>query len=381
MKSLNIGIVFDDSMDRFDGVQQYILTLYNYLTSKGHHVYFFVGETLNSELPNLYSLSKNLKVKFNRNVLSIPIYSLSYKKIYNIIDPLKIDIIHVQMPFSPLMAAKIIKYASANSIPITGSFHILGYTNLQALATKLLSVLTKQHLNNFSKIYSISAPAQNFSNKYYGINSEVLGAPVNIKYFKATKHLNYDKIDILYLGRLVERKAPIDLLKALVYLKKHFKDSYSKINSITIAGSGYQEKMLKSYVVENKLSNKVNFSGYVSEKEKLRLLQSSHISVFPSRGGESFGIVLLEALASGNTLVLAANNPGYNSVLSDVSNQLFKVKDPIDLAKKINWYIKQPEQIIEAVKQTNKLLDKYDVNFVGNKILSNMIELVDKHVK
>ncbi len=381
MKRLNIGFVFDDSMDKSDGVQQYILTLFNYFVSKGHNVYFFVGQTSNSNLPNLYSFSKNLKIKFNHNILSIPYHSLNYKKISKILDSLKIDVIHVEMPFSPLMSAKVIKYAYKNKIPVMGTFHILGYTKFQAIGTKLLSLLTKNYIEKFSKIYSISSPAQQFSRKYYCIDSEILSAPINIEKFKATNQLKNQKINILFLGRLVERKAPIDLLKAIKYMKEQHISTYNRIGQVSVAGSGYQEEKLKRFVVNNELTDKVRFLGYVSENEKIRLFQNSHISVFPSRGGESFGIVLIEALSSGNTLVLAANNHGYSSVLSNLPDQLFNIKDIRGLATKINWFIENPNELKMSLKLSRETVKAYDINHIGDKILSDMNNLVAKHIK
>ncbi len=379
MKSLNIGFVFDDSMDRLDGVQQYINTLAEYYTSKGHKVFYFVGETKNSKYENLYSFSKNLRIRFNRNTVSIPYKSFKYSQIEKTLDALMIDVFHVQMPFSPIMSSKVIRYASKRGITVIGTFHILGYNKLQSVATKLLGVITKKSLNYFSKIYSISSPAQSFSSHYYGIKSDILGAPIDIKKFKSSKTLDYKSIDILNLGRLVKRKATIDLLTALKILRNKHPESYQSINSVKIAGSGYLSEKLQTYVKKNHLDDKISFLGFVSEEDKINLFANSQISVFPSRGGESFGIVLIEALSSGTTLVLAADNPGYRSVLGILKTQLFPVKNPDKLAEKLNYYINSPEKIFNSLNESRRIVKSYDVNYVGSKILSDIYSLIAKH--
>ena len=380
MNKLNIGFVFDDSMDRFDGVQQYITTLAEYYTSYGHTVFYFVGETKNKGIPNLYSLSKNLKIKFNKNVLSIPILTKNSKIVDQILRASNIDVFHVQLPFSPMLSSKIIKFAHNNNIPVIGTFHILGFNKFQAYGTSILRILTSKSIRYINKIYSISLPAQVFAKKYYKVNSTILGAPVNINKFTSTKNKK-NKKTILFLGRLVSRKAPIDLLKALVYLKEHNQQAFQIIDNVNIAGSGNQSDLLKEFVIKNNLDKLVNFLGYVSEDEKVDLFNNSTISVFPSRGGESFGIVLIEAMASGKTLVLAANNVGYSSVMKNLKDQLFRTGDYIQLSKLISEYITNPEKVKNGLYHSRNEVKNFDVNLIGNKILSDMIELVDNYKK
>ncbi len=73
----------------------------------------------------------------------------------------------------------------------------------------------------------------------------------------------------------------------------------------------------QNYVEQNNLRSSVKFLGFVNERDKPELLASAAIACFPSLGGESFGIVLIEAMAAGASVVLGGNNPGYTSVLGD----------------------------------------------------------------
>ena len=70
---MKIGLVFDDSLDSTDGVAQYVLALGDWLDDQGHEVHYLVGETHRTDLPNLHSLSRNVRVTFNGNKLGMPL--------------------------------------------------------------------------------------------------------------------------------------------------------------------------------------------------------------------------------------------------------------------------------------------------------------------
>src|SRR5262245_9675760 len=108
-------------MDSTDGIQQYMRTLGTWLTSQGHQVDFVAGETKSNLAPNIHSLARNLKVRFNKNELSMPLLA-SKSAIKQLLENLKPDVIHIQVPYSPVMSGKIIKLAP-KSIGLVGTFH------------------------------------------------------------------------------------------------------------------------------------------------------------------------------------------------------------------------------------------------------------------
>lgn len=113
---------------------------------------------------------------------------------------------------------------------------------------------------------------------------------------------------IVYIGRLEKRKGVRYLLKAYARLREDHDDV-----RLIIAGDGDLRTSLESYVTKRAIPD-VQFKGYVSDAERLWLLRRATVYVSPALYGESFGIVLLEAMAAG-TVVVAGNNPGYASVM------------------------------------------------------------------
>ncbi len=107
----------------------------------------------------------------------------------------------------------------------------------------------------------------------------------------------------------------------------------------------------------------------MSETKKTRLLAAADLAVFPSRGGEAFGIVLLEAIAAG-TPVLAGDNPGYHSVLGDIEGSLFDVKNPNQLPDRLSSLLSSPSERRWLYERQRGLIDKYSLERVGPKLMN-----------
>jgi phosphatidylinositol alpha-mannosyltransferase len=116
---------------------------------------------------------------------------------------------------------------------------------------------------------------------------------------------------IVYLGALVERKGPDRLLEAFIRLCR---DHHGL--TLTIAGEGPLRRHLEQRVADAGCGCAVRILGEVGERAKAELLGSAEVACFPSHHGESFGIVLLEAIAAGSEAVLAGDNPGYAELFS-----------------------------------------------------------------
>src|SRR4051812_47082988 len=94
-QTYKIGFVLDDGLDKPDGVQQYILTLGAWLSEQGHEVHYLVGQTNRTDIKNVHSLSKNIRVQFNGNRMSIPLPTSS-RKLRSFLRAEHFDILHIQ---------------------------------------------------------------------------------------------------------------------------------------------------------------------------------------------------------------------------------------------------------------------------------------------
>lgn len=369
---LKIGFVLDDSLDRPDGVQQYIMTLGSWLRAESHEVHYLVGETLRTDIANIHSLAKNFRVRFNKNKMSIPLPA-NKAKIHALLHELKLDVLHVQMPYNPLLAARVIK-AADDATAVFGTFHIMPNSQTELKATKLLARVLKSSLQRFDKVYAVSAPARDFALSSFGVQASVMPNVVNINVIKqAQVAKDTDLLSIVFLGRLVERKGCGYLLKALAELSPKLRSSIN----VTICGSGPLETKLKNYVEQHNLVSMVLFTGYVSEDEKAKILAQADIAIFPSTGGESFGIVLIEAMAAGAGVVLGGDNPGYSSVLQD-KRVLFDPTDTPALSRLLENYIGNSKLRNSLHAEQQKLVHDFDVGTVGPRILADYHKMIAK---
>jgi phosphatidylinositol alpha-mannosyltransferase len=366
-KSLKVGFILDTSLDPNDGVQQYVITLGEWLRVQGHNVHYLVGETKERVLPNIHSLSRNIAVSFNGNRTTIPLPT-SKRKLRSFLQDENFDILHVQTPHHPFMAQHLI-LAAPPQTAVIATFHILPYGTVSALGTKLLGKALRPSLKRVDKMLAVSAAAAKFAQDTFKTPAEVLPNVVDYgRFHKARPFPEYqdDKLTILFFGRLVARKGCDLLLQAI----KQLQDEPDLPNfRLLVCGRGAEQEKLQNFVNQHRLSDIVQFTGFVSEADKPRYYASADISVFPSRGGESFGIVLLEAMASGKAAVLAGDNPGYRSVLHENEDLLFSTAQPEILAQKLKEFMLSKNQRASASAWGEKYTQQFDVPVVGRKLL------------
>jgi phosphatidylinositol alpha-mannosyltransferase len=259
------------------------------------------------------------------------------------------------------MAGRVIKAAHKDTA-IIGTFHILPAGKLSVWGSHFLKMLYGKSLKYFDHIASVSKPAAVFAKQAYGIDSEVIPNTINIHQFE-TRNLELSPQSfrqVVYLNRLVERKGCKQLIEAFALLLKSLPTTH-----LLIASDGHQRPKLEKLVKRLGASNNVKFLGFISEDEKPKLLASADLACFPSLYGESFGIVLLEAMASGAKVVLGGNNPGYASVLGEQPLLLIDPKDTKAFAMRLERLLTEKATIEGLHSWQREHVKQYDVAIVG----------------
>lgn len=361
---MKIGLVLDDTLDTPDGVQQYVINVGTWFSTQGHDVHYLVGSTTRTDLANVHSLSKNLHVKFNGNRMSTPL-PVSKRRLQTFFRKQQFDVLHVQVPYSPLLAGQILRTVTAQTAVI-GTFHILPYSRLVVVANRVLGLLNRTSGRRFDKMLAASEPARLFALKTYGYDSTVVPNPVRLTQFAGV--LNTSKTtNIVFLGRLVARKGAQHLLEAVAYLLEH--KLYEKNFQVIIGGKGELLHSLQDFVQAHKLDKIVTFAGFVGEDGKADFLAASDIAVFPSVSGESFGISLLEAMASSRGVVLGGDNPGYRSVLAPLAeNRLVQAQNIAKFAEQLAYWLHNPEERQLASTAQKQYVAHFDISEVGRQL-------------
>lgn len=360
---LKIGFVLDDSLDKPDGVQQYVLGVGEWLRSQGHDVHYLVSTTTRTDVPNVHNLGRFVTVRFNGNSMGTPLPA-SRRRIKALLAEEQFDILHVQLPYSPFLAHKIILSAPA-STAIVGTFHIVPHSAVASVASRLLYHWTWRSWRRFDAVFSVSTAAQTFARRVFHIASEVLPNVIDYPRFHDAKPFPKSLPTIVFLGRLVPRKGCGTLLEALARLKS---DGELPPCRVLICGRGRLQNELTDYAIRHEL-DMVEFTGFVTEDDKPRYLATADIAVFPSTGGESFGIVLLEAMASGNAAVLAGDNDGYRTVMVNAPDMLFTPNDSSMLAEKLKILLSDTSRRQSIAEEASLYAATFDVNLVGAKLV------------
>lgn len=421
---MRIGLVLDDTLDSPDGVQQYVLLVGRWLTAQGHDVFYLVGETVRTQPDHIYSLSKNWRVRFNGNVMSVPL-PVPRQRLRQVLDELQLDVLHVQAPYSPLLAGRLVRQVSPTTA-VVGTFHVLAYTRAAAFANRVLHVLTARSGKRFHVMMATSEPARQFAAAAYGYRSVVVPNPIDLalfssvvprsqhpaprhpypaasplpsaapdipadashtsRYASPTSGTSGATADnwatrqdrggavrgqrIVFLGRLVPRKGALHLLRAVAYLVEH--KLYSGTFSVLVGGKGPLLPELTDYVRAAKLEKYVTLAGFVEEAKKAEFLAQADVAVFPSTSGESFGISLLEACVCARGVVVAGDNPGYRSVLQGLPRAEQQLIDPTrtaEFAQLLTDWLAQPTRRREATAAQQEYVQQFDIERVGQKIM------------
>lgn len=363
-KKLTIGYVLDDTLDKSDGVQQAVIAIGEKMRSLGHDVHYIVPYTERTDLTNIHAVAKVIALKFNGNSIRTPIWS-SGREIKRLFSEIPFDVLHVMMPYSPVMAARVIHTAPRN-VRIVGTFHILPYNHLSKYGTRVLGWVLTRNKRRIMKAVAVSKPALEFMRQDFGLDGTVLANPVDYSFFHSfsKKHTKADNKKIVFVGRFEERKGVRQLLLAY---EKMLQDTHAEL---IMCGRGPLLDEMKTYA--DKKSLPVSFKGFVSEEEKAQYLARADVAVFPSTGGESFGIVLTEAMAAGVKLTIGGNNAGYASVLEPWQEALFNPDDIHAFATKLTDALNFSDRYRAISKEQHEYVKQFDIESIAHILLTDI---------
>lgn len=358
---MRIAVVLDTDLDQPDGVQQCVLMLNEWLAKQGHEIHFIVGQTKRTDLPHLHTVSRNVSVKFNGNRLTMPLPTAK-RKLVTLMRDINPEVVHVHVPYSPFMGAKAI-LAAPREAGIVGTFHILPYGFAARYGTKILGLWLRRSLHRFDAMYGGTPAAASFGSWSMGVPVGVLPHAINIDRFKAARivHKASPKLKIVFLGRLVERKGALQLVKAVGGLPDEIKEQIE----VRIGGKGEQYAEIQQMIEDLTMHNYVFLDGFISEKDKPAYLAAADIAIFPSISGESFGISLIEPMAAGAGIVLGGNNPGYSAILGAWPETLF---DPLSASVFTDYLaniIKNEALRVRIHELQQQAVEQYDVAQIG----------------
>ncbi|WP_449386512.1 glycosyltransferase family 4 protein [Cellulomonas soli] len=369
---LRVALVLDDSLDRPDGVQQHVLTLGRWLSDHGHDVHYVAPSTTRDDLVQLHRVGRSWAVRANGNRLSTPTFTRA-RELQALLDGLPVDVLHVAMPCSPLLAGRLVTRVPATTA-VVGTFHIVPTGPAIALGARALGLAQRHQLRRFDRLLAVSDPARQFAAQAFALTADVVPNPVDVEAFvtpaqpaAAVPARTDEPVHILFLGRLVERKGAPHLLRAVAAMRR---DRLTQVPvRVTVAGRGPLLEQLQAFTRAEGIEHLVDFPGFVAEDQKAALLADADVVALPSLGGESFGISVVEALAATHGIVLAGDNAGYREVMGPLTDQLVRAQDTAAFARRLAVAVEGPRRTPDVRARQLAQARHFDVELVGPRVV------------
>ncbi len=255
--------------------------------------------------------------------------SVDLDKLETILRTEDFDILHFHEPWNPMLSRQILMRSDCLHI---GTFHAaMSERRTSRTVERVITPYTKSILKYLDVMTAVSPTATNYVKTLTKRSQLIIPNGIDLSKYQESprKDPKRKTRSILYIGRLEKRKGVIYLLRA--FAEARIKDPNLQL---IIAGDGPERNKLESLVDQEDISG-VQFLGYISEEQKLRLLNDADVFCSPALYGESFGIVLLEAMATG-CVTIAGNNSGYENVMSGLGQiSLLNPMDSKEFARRI----------------------------------------------
>src|SRR5256714_895231 len=324
---MKVGLVSPYDYSHPGGVTEHIRHLGYWLRQLGHEVRTFAPSSRRqaaSEIPDFYRIGRVFSVPMNDSVARITLSFHLAHRVNEILSSEHFDVLHFHEPFLPALPLTLLPMARAAHV---ATFHAFAKSNLGYYYGR---PILKGYIKHLDATIAVSEPAREFVRHYFPqLQPRVIANGVDTEHFRPgqtpIRHLRDDCVNVLFVGRLEKRKGLRDLLQGYRYLHERVPRT-----RLIIAGDGPLRGMVESYISKHRVENVV-MAGYVPDAVLPRFHASADVFCAPATGRESFGIVLLEAMAAGLPVV-ATEIPGYLSVVeAGVDSLTVRPKSPVEL--------------------------------------------------
>lgn len=358
---MKIGIVCPYSFDVPGGVQFHIRDLTEELMLRGHQV-SVLAPAEDDNLPQwLTSVGAAVPVRFNGSVARLSFGPIVSAKTRKWLDQGDFDVIHIHEPGSPSLGLLALIHAKN---PVVATFHAALDRSILRQAT---SGLMQPFFEKIAARIAVSSEARRTLIEHHSGDAVVIPNGVFCNDFADARVIEElqgtdQSPVIVFLGRLDEPRKGLDVFLGAIpgVLETHPGARF------LIAGRGHSDKLTAT---KEEYPQSIEILGEISDEDKQSLLKGATIYVAPQLGGESFGIVLVEAMAAGTTVV-ASDIAAFAAVL-DMGRvgKLFRVGKSKDLQHKLNELLDDPTQNDTLAKAGQEWARQFDWSRVTEQIL------------
>ncbi len=359
---MRIGMVCPYSFDVHGGVQAHVLQLAEVMRARGHYVSVLAPSSpeTHASLPDfVVSGGKAVPIPYNGSVARLRFGPATHRKVKRWLAESEFDVLHLHEPNAPSLSMLALQAAEG---PIVATFHT---STTKSVALSFFQGFLRQFHEKIVGRIAVSDLARRWQMEALGSDAVEIPNGVDVAAFAGAPRLEgYPRAgrSVLFLGRYDEpRKGMAVLLGALPALTKRFPEV-----EILIVGRGDEDE-LRSEAGE--LAQHLRFLGQVDDAEKASALRSADVYCAPNTGGESFGIVLVEAMAA-RTPVVASDLDAFRRVLADgAAGRLVPVEDSDALAAALIDMLSDDVARQRYVQAAAEAVQRYDWPVVADQIM------------
>ena len=307
---MRIGLVSPYDFASPGGVNEHIRPLARQLRNLGHEVRIFAPSSradVDFDTARFYRIGTPIAIPVNDSVARITLSFHLADRVAAIVEKERFDVLHFHEPLMPALPMTMLRMSTTANV---GTFHAYARSNVGYYYGRRW---LEPYLAFLHRGIAVSEPARAFLHQYFpDYPLRVIPNGIDINVFKPgqapIRHLRDDSVNVLFVGRLEKRKGLGDLLRGYEFMRTRVPKS-----RLIVVGDGPLRGKVESYISRHRVPDVV-LAGYVPDTVLPRYYCSADIFCVPATGAESFGIVLLEAMASGLPVV-ATEIEGYMSVL------------------------------------------------------------------
>ena len=335
-RPLKIGIVSPYGYPHPGGVNEHVRHTYDAMTAMGHDAWIITskyGRQRESE-GHVIRLGTGWAAPANGSVGRVTLGLRFKHQAREILEAHRFDILHFHEPFVPFLSPTMLDASDTVNV---ATFHAFGgFSPSYWIGSKFAGRLA----NLLHGRIAVSPAARHFINRYFPGEYRIIPNGVDLERFAGAQpfeELRDGTLNILFVGRFEERKGLIHLLKAYHRLRKRRVDA-----RLLVIGAGPKLREYRRFVGLRGIRD-VEWLGRVSDEDKVRYFASADIYCAPNTGQESFGIVLLEAMAAGVSIV-ASDIHGFKRVVErNVQGLLVEPRNPRALAAALYSLARDPD--------------------------------------
>lgn len=348
-----VVLVTPYALSAFGGVQEQALGMSRELTRRGHDVHLVspdASDTRAYDTPaTIHRFGARIPIPANGSRAPLTLSPRAAARAARLVERLSPHVVHLHEPFAPLLGYDILR---ARSAPLVGTFHRSGGGPAVRWTRPVLRVLG----HRLDEATAVSEAAATTMGTAAGRTCEILFNGFETDRFSAIERRTPASPTLLVVGRLEERKGVATAVDAL----RHHNATASQPWRLVVLGDGPLRPALESRAA----NDDVVFLGAVDEATKLRWLRSASVLVAPALRGESFGLVLLEAMAA-ELPVVASDIDGYRTAAGGHAI-LANPGDPVELAKGVDRALDRSPAALAAARRHAEgwsmasLVDRYE---------------------